>query len=192
MSCCADNFRLSNPGFIQTHNDGKCLEAAGLSSTSIVRMADCDGGANQQWARPDNNSMALVLTAAPNQCLHLVNGGTGRNTPVQVLNCSGINGQKWFYDNTGRLRPLSAPSMCLHIPDSNQANGVRPTLWSCNDIPAFRWYPDGKACMQLICFALWLNYTTSSPDRAKSGQPLSGISQLQVDAGSQHAAKCLL
>jgi hypothetical protein len=137
----SDDFRLSLPGFIQTYTDGKCIRASGTTAGSRLQVWDCNGEPSQQWFRPNNLSMALEVSSAPGMCMD------SRNGEVQIHPCDGRTHQKWFYDDKGRLWPVSSTTNCLNVDGGFMFNGARIIMWPCGDGANSKWYRDGKSKM---------------------------------------------
>ncbi|MEU6879096.1 ricin-type beta-trefoil lectin domain protein [Streptomyces sp. NPDC046712] len=83
-----------------------CLDANGTSVGTKVSLWDCHGGANQQWIRHSNGTIASLRT--PSLCL------SGDATGLKLAGCSSADTkQVWTYKRSGQLR--QANGQCVDI-----------------------------------------------------------------------------
>jgi hypothetical protein len=134
----ADNFKLGTAGPIQSRKNNACIAAPADLAATRVEMAVCNGNLSQQWSRAGNATLELRLGSAPNMCLE-VNGGCN-DCPVRINPCTGTMIQKWFYDDSERLRPASTPSKCLAIYLGSSSIGAQLIIYDCMQALHFKWY----------------------------------------------------
>jgi hypothetical protein len=92
--------------------------------------------------------MALEVASSPGMCMD------SRNGDVQIYACDGRTHQRWFYDDKGRLRPLSTPNLCLNVDGGSDRNGAKMIMWACGDGNNAKFYRDGKLLMRFKRLAL--------------------------------------
>jgi non-reducing end alpha-L-arabinofuranosidase len=69
------------------------------------------------------------------RCLDIDGNGTAAGTKVELWDCNGVGGQKWFQQANGSLlNPQSG--LCLDDPGGNTANGTQLQVYTCNGTAA--------------------------------------------------------
>jgi hypothetical protein len=104
---------------------GACLDAAGSTVGSAVRLWSCTSGTNQQW-RPMADG--TLINVPSNLCLETTGGASANGTTVQLSNCSGsASSQDWNISQA--VITLDPPALAAHASlPSGTPNTPTPTV----------------------------------------------------------------
>ncbi|GCD98570.1 RICIN domain-containing protein [Embleya hyalina] len=114
---------LAGTGPIVHWVSGKCMDVAGATDGTPVRLNDCSpGSAAQQWTITNGTIVAKA------KCLD--GGDLGVRTELTIRDCTGGANQEWRRLNFDRLyNPAS--SLCINVPNGNATNGTRLDIEPC-------------------------------------------------------------
>jgi hypothetical protein len=110
-------------------SSGRCLDVPGQvqANGTQVEIWDCNGGANQQWARPSNSALQVYGT----KCLDVLNNATAPGSPVAIWDCNGGANQQWRVNADGTIVGVQS-GLCLDVTGNGTANGTLVEIWTCN------------------------------------------------------------
>lgn len=117
---------ITSPAFpgkcVEAHNQGQTLEHG-----ASLRLADCNGSAEQDFRFDPGGSALTMPGLAPALCLDL-RGPPRNGEPVAAALCDGGTEQRWTFPFDGRLRPVGVDAnKCLT--HATRA-GKPPTGWT--------------------------------------------------------------
>jgi hypothetical protein len=130
MAAAASGFVQANP-ITSPAFPGKCVEAHNQGQTlergASLRLADCNGSAEQDFRFDPVASAVSMPRLAPVLCLDL-HGPPANGAGVMVAVCDGTAEQRWAFPFDSRLRPVGVdPNKCL----THAARpGKPPTGWT--------------------------------------------------------------
>lgn len=110
-------------------NTGKCLRAA-KSNGAPVTVADCTGGADQEWSFGPSGVISLYNHT---KCMDITGGKNADGTKVQVWDCSPNNpNQQFDYTKYGDNHIRWTKGKCLDLTGGVMTNGNQVQMWSCS------------------------------------------------------------
>ena len=109
---------------------GKCLDVYGDDNggnLAPVDIWDCQPGArDQHWTHNADGSLETL-----GRCLDIDGNSTAVGAKLELYDCNGVGGQKWYQEPDGALfNPQSG--QCLDDPSGNTTNGTVLQIYFCN------------------------------------------------------------
>ncbi|MEU8260371.1 RICIN domain-containing protein [Micromonospora sp. NPDC048999] len=123
---------------------GRCLGVTGENPEgALAALADCTGGAEQQWvATPVTDDVFTLVNAGSGMCLDVAGESTDDGAGVQQWSCNGQANQQW------RLAPAGAGPVllvavhsgkCAQVTDASTEPGAQLQQVTCTGAAEQQW-----------------------------------------------------
>ncbi|BCB89797.1 hypothetical protein Psuf_071100 [Phytohabitans suffuscus] len=127
---------------------GRCLDTAGTTDGSNIRLQTCTGGTAQVW-QPHNSQTDgrfALRNPASGRCLDITAAGTANGSDTQLWGCNGQAQQWWQRQPNGSLRNPNS-GRCLEPAGWGTADGTNIQIYDCGGHWNQNWQPQPNGTM---------------------------------------------